>query len=46
MLDVLLPDEYPFKPPKIKFDPYNSKIWHPNVSSLTGAICINTLKPE
>lgn len=30
-------DGYPFEPPKMKFV---TKIWHPNVSSQTGAICL------
>mmetsp|Transcript_19243 Transcript_19243/g.39228 ORF Transcript_19243/g.39228 Transcript_19243/m.39228 type:complete len:165 (-) Transcript_19243:130-624(-) len=36
-VDVLIPRGYPFEPPKMKF---NTKIWHPNVSSQTGAICL------
>ena len=28
---------YPFMPPKMKFD---TKVWHPNISSQTGAICL------
>ena len=36
-VDILIPKEYPFEPPKMKF---NTKIWHPNVSSQTGAICL------
>ena len=28
---------------KMKFD---TKIWHPNVSSVTGAICLDILKKE
>jgi len=43
IVDILLPDEYPFVPPKMKFD---TKIWHPNISSQTGAICLDTLKTE
>ncbi|MCQ2818747.1 MAG: ubiquitin-conjugating enzyme family protein [archaeon] len=38
-----MPQEYPFKPPKMKFD---TKIWHPNISSVTGAICLDILKNE
>ena len=33
----------PFEPPKMKFD---TKVWHPNVSSQTGAICLDILKKE
>ncbi|KAF2157976.1 hypothetical protein K461DRAFT_326115 [Myriangium duriaei CBS 260.36] len=40
IVDIRIPNEYPFQPPKMKFD---TKIWHPNVSSVTGAICLDTL---
>ncbi|KAI8924253.1 ubiquitin-conjugating enzyme/RWD-like protein [Entophlyctis helioformis] len=40
-VDIQLPDEYPFRPPKMKFD---TPIYHPNVSSQTGAICLDILK--
>ena len=40
-LDIQLPEEYPFSPPKIKF---TTRVWHPNVSSQTGAICLDILK--
>ncbi|KAF7546286.1 hypothetical protein G7Z17_g8550 [Cylindrodendrum hubeiense] len=39
-VDIQIPPSYPFKSPTIKFD---TKIWHPNVSSQTGAICLDTL---
>ncbi|KAL1884196.1 hypothetical protein VTK73DRAFT_5332 [Phialemonium thermophilum] len=39
-VDITIPDTYPFKSPIMKFD---TKIWHPNVSSVTGAICLDTL---
>ena len=42
-VDIIIPSEYPFKPPKMKFD---TKIWHPNISSVTGAICLDILKNE
>jgi len=42
-LDIQIPDTYPFNPPKVKFV---SKIWHPNISSVTGAICLDILKDE
>jgi ubiquitin-conjugating enzyme (huntingtin interacting protein 2) len=42
-IDIQIPPEYPYKPPKMKFD---TKIWHPNVSSQTGAICLDILKDE
>lgn len=31
-VDILIPNEYPFKPPVMKFV---TKLWHPNVSSQT-----------
>mmetsp|Transcript_40707 Transcript_40707/g.36143 ORF Transcript_40707/g.36143 Transcript_40707/m.36143 type:complete len:112 (+) Transcript_40707:47-382(+) len=42
-VDISLPSDYPYKPPKMKFD---TKIWHPNISSQTGAICLDILKNE
>ncbi|KAL8829734.1 MAG: hypothetical protein Q9191_001844 [Dirinaria sp. TL-2023a] len=39
-IDIRIPSEYPFRPPIMKFD---TKVWHPNVSSQTGAICLDTL---
>ncbi|OMJ65620.1 hypothetical protein SteCoe_37892 [Stentor coeruleus] len=43
IIDIIIPSEYPYKPPKMKFD---TKIWHPNISSQTGAICLDILKDE
>ncbi len=40
-VDIQIPREYPFLPPKMKF---KTKLWHPNVSSQTGAICLDILK--
>jgi len=34
-IDIRIPGEYPFRPPIMKFD---TKVWHPNVSSQT--VCI------
>ena len=42
-IDIMLPKEYPFVPPKMKF---STKIWHPNISSQSGAICLDILKNE
>lgn len=42
-IDIVLGDKYPYNPPKMKFD---TKIWHPNISSQTGAICLDILKDE
>ncbi|KAI9714856.1 MAG: hypothetical protein M1820_000145 [Bogoriella megaspora] len=39
-VDIKIPNDYPFRPPIMKFD---TKMWHPNVSSQTGAICLDTL---
>lgn len=43
VVDIIIPQDYPFKPPKMKFD---TKVWHPNISSVTGAICLDILKNE
>lgn len=42
-IDIEIPAEYPYNPPKMKFD---TKIWHPNISSQTGAICLDVLGKE
>lgn len=34
---------YPFEPPRMRFI---TKIWHPNISSQTGAICLDILKDQ
>ncbi len=34
-VDISLPRNYPFEPPKMKF---TTPLWHPNVSSQTGAV--------
>merc|ERR1711953_1390758 len=43
MGDIQIPADYPYNPPKMKFD---TKIWHPNISSQTGAICLDILGKE
>jgi len=42
-VDIQIPDQYPFAPPKVTF---NTRVWHPNVSSQTGAICLDILKDQ
>ena len=42
-IDIKITNEYPFEPPKMKFD---TKVWHPNISSQTGAICLDILKDK
>jgi len=43
VVDILIPKNYPFEPPKMRFD---TKVWHPNISSANGAICLDILKNE
>jgi ubiquitin-conjugating enzyme (huntingtin interacting protein 2) len=31
-VDIVLPDNYPFVPPKMRFE---TRVWHPNISSQT-----------
>lgn len=35
VVDIQIPQEYPFRPPQMKF---TTRLWHPNVSSQT--VCI------
>ncbi|GFP85748.1 ubiquitin-conjugating enzyme e2 27 [Phtheirospermum japonicum] len=48
-IDITLPGHpftcygYPFEPPKMQFA---TKVWHPNVSSQSGAICLDILKDQ
>jgi ubiquitin-conjugating enzyme (huntingtin interacting protein 2) len=43
VIDITIPTEYPFRPPIMKFI---TRIWHPNISSQTGAICLDTLSSQ
>jgi ubiquitin-conjugating enzyme (huntingtin interacting protein 2) len=40
-LDIVISNEYPFIEPKVRFSP---TIFHPNVYSVTGDICLDLLK--
>ncbi|KAJ6851365.1 ubiquitin-conjugating enzyme E2 27-like isoform X1 [Iris pallida] len=42
-IDIQLPSGYPFEPPKMQFI---TKVWHPNISSQNGAICLDILKDQ
>ncbi|CAN6485512.1 unnamed protein product [Victoria cruziana] len=43
LIDIRLPAAYPFEPPKMQFV---TKVWHPNISSQNGAICLDILKDQ
>lgn len=42
-IEFNVPPEYPLKPPRARFA---TKVFHPNVSSQTGAICLDILKDK
>jgi ubiquitin-protein ligase len=37
VVDIVLPNDYPFRPPKMKFD---TIVWHPNIHSPTGYVSL------
>ena len=43
LLDLLIPLDYPYKPPKISF---KTQILHPNISAETGEICLDIVKDQ
>lgn len=43
IVEIKIPLEYPFKPPIMKF---LTKVYHPNISSQTGAICVDILRDQ
>ncbi|KAN0063568.1 Ubiquitin-conjugating enzyme E2 1 [Thecaphora frezii] len=42
-VDIQVSEGYPFQPPKMKFI---TKVYHPNISSASGAICLDILKDQ
>ncbi|KAJ5620008.1 Ubiquitin-conjugating enzyme E2 [Penicillium lagena] len=42
-LHLRMPEDYPHSPPKATF---KTRIWHPNMEELTGAVCVDTLKRD
>ena len=38
-----IPENYPFEPPEVKMI---TKVYHPNINSTSGKICVNILKKE
>ncbi|KFM25308.1 Ubiquitin-conjugating enzyme E2 27 [Auxenochlorella protothecoides] len=42
-VSITLDQQHPFAPPKMRFQ---NKVWHPNVSSANGAICLDILKDQ
>ncbi|XP_054163414.1 ubiquitin-conjugating enzyme E2 K-like [Oppia nitens] len=42
-VNIEIPAKYPFEPPVCKFQ---TRLWHPNISSQTGVICLDILKDQ
>ena len=40
---IEIPEQYPFEPPEVKMI---TKVYHPNINSQTGNICVNILKKD
>ncbi|OAF71114.1 hypothetical protein A3Q56_01149 [Intoshia linei] len=43
LINIVIPESYPFSPPKVTF---KTPVWHPNISSVTGVICLDILKEK
>lgn len=41
--EMKIPANFPFAPPSVRF---TTRVWHPNISSATGAICLSVLKND